>query len=88
VGVEALSDAQRLQMPGKRDAGDAALKLMNDHLSGREWFVGQAISLADICLFAYTHVAADAGFDLGRYPHVVDWIERIKALPRYVPMNA
>ena len=81
-----LSDLQRLQMPTKRTAGNAALKLMDDHLSGRDWFVGSSISLADICLFAYTHVAGDADFDLGRYPRIVEWIERIKADPRYIPM--
>jgi glutathione S-transferase len=75
-------------MPPKRQAGNAALKLMDDHLTGREWFVGDAISLADICLFAYTHVAPDADFDLRRYPHVVEWIDRIKGDPRYLPMDA
>jgi glutathione S-transferase len=88
VGPENLTDGQRLQMSGKRQAGNAALKLMDDHLSGREWFVGSDLSLADICLFAYTHVAGDADFDLSRYPHVGDWIERVKGQPRYLPMNA
>lgn len=86
VGVDKLSDAQRLQTPGKREAGNAALQLMNDHLSGRDWLVGEAISLADICLYAYTHVAGDAEFDLSRYPRVLEWIERIERQPRYVPM--
>ena len=42
---------------------------MDEHLDGREWFVGDAMSLADICLFAYTHVADDAEFDLELYPN-------------------
>ena len=88
LGPDNLSDLQRLQMPTKRQAGEAALKLMNDHLDGREWFVGEAISLADVCLFAYTHVAGDAEFDLSRYPHVLAWIERVKGDPRYLPMDA
>jgi glutathione S-transferase len=88
LGPDNLTDLQRLQMPPKRQAGNAALKLMDDHLTGREWFVGDAISLADICLFAYTHVAPDADFDLRRYPHVVEWIDRIKGDPRYLPMDA
>jgi glutathione S-transferase len=88
VGVEKLTDLQRLQMTTKRTAGNEALKLMDEHLNGRFWFVGDAISLADICLFAYTHVAGDAEFDLERYPHVQQWIERIKRLPRYVAMHA
>lgn len=88
VGADNLTDGQRLQMPGKRQAGMEALKLMEEHLRGREWFVATAMSLADICLFAYTHVAADADFEVNRYPRVVEWIERIKGQPRYVPMNS
>jgi glutathione S-transferase len=88
VGVENLSQVQRLQMAGKREAGEAALKLMDEHLGGREWFVGDTISLADICLFAYTHVAGEADFDLSGYPAVAAWIERLKAQPNYVPMEA
>ena len=88
VGVENLSDGQRLQMSGKRQAGIAALKLMDEHLRGREWLVGTAMSLADVCLFAYTHVAGDADFQLSQFPHVVQWIERIKGQPRYQAMNA
>jgi glutathione S-transferase len=83
-----LSDLQRLQMPGKRKAGNDALKLMDEHLASREWFVDDAVSLADVCLFAYTHVAGDAEFDLTRYSNVVAWIERIKADPRYIPLDA
>lgn len=86
VGPENLSDLQRLQMPGKRQAGNSALKLMNDHLADRDWFVGDQASLADVCLFAYTHVAGDAEFDLQRYPNVQQWIERLKGHPRYVAM--
>ena len=88
VGVDNLTDGQRLQMSGKRQAGIAALKLMDEHLRGREWLVGTAMSLADICLFAYTHVAGDADFELNHYPRVVEWIERIKGQPRYVPMDS
>jgi glutathione S-transferase len=88
VGVDNLTDGQRLQMSGKRQAGIAALKLMEEHVRGREWFVGTSMSLADICLFAYTHVAGDAEFQLQQYPRIVEWIERIKGQPRYVPMDS
>ena len=87
LAPDGLSDLQRAQMPGKRTAGNAALKLMDDHLKGRQWFVGNAMSLADICLFAYTHVAGDAEFDLTRYPAVGEWIRRIENDPRFVPMD-
>lgn len=87
IGPDDLNDLQRLQMPPKRQAGNAALKLMDDHLSKREWFVGDDLSLADICLFAYTHVAGDAEFALERYPHVLEWLERVKGHPRFLPMD-
>jgi glutathione S-transferase len=77
-----------MQMPAKRQAGNAALKLMDEHLASREWFIGDLLSLADICLFPYTQVAGEAEFDLGRYPNVVRWIERLKGQPRYVAMDA
>jgi glutathione S-transferase len=88
VGLDRLTESQRLQLTPKRTAGNAALKLMDEHLSGREWFVAGAMSLADICLFAYTHVAGDANFDLEAYPYVLEWVERIKGHPRYLPMEA
>lgn len=88
VGFDRLTEAQRLQIPLKRQAGSAALKLMDEHLTGREWLVGDAISVADICLFAYTHVADEADFDLQLYPAVVDWMERIMSHPKHIPMSA
>ena len=86
VGIEALTEAQRLQIAPKRTAGAAALALMNEHLRRRKWMVGSELSLADICLFAYTHVADEGGFDLALYPNVVAWMERIMRLPHHVPM--
>jgi glutathione S-transferase len=88
VGVDKLTDGQRLQMSGKRQAGNAALKLMDEHLSGRDWFVGTALSLADVCLFAYTHVAGHADFQLNQFPRVLQWLERIKGQPHYLSMDA
>ena len=88
IGPDKLNALQKMQVPVKRASGEAALKLMDEHLAGRRWFVGDGASLADICLFAYTHVAADADFDLGRYPNVTAWIKRVEALPNYVPMIA
>ena len=88
VGHANLSEAQKLQIPGKREAGEAALRLMDTHLKARDWLVGTTMSLADICLFPYTHVAGDAGFEFIHYPRIVDWMERVKGQPHYVPMNA
>jgi glutathione S-transferase len=88
IGSATLDDMKRLQMPAKRQGGNAALKLMDEHLKARDWFIGPSMSLADVCLFAYTHVAGDAEFELKRYPNVVNWIERIKGQPRYAAMHA
>ena len=88
VGIDRLTDLQRSQMPMKRKLGNDALQLMDAHLAGREWFVGDAMSLADICLFAYTHVADDADFDLALYPNVVEWMERIMTQPGHVELEA
>ena len=87
LGEDNLSDVQRAQIPGKRAAGEAALALMDEHLAAHEWFAGGQPSLADIALYAYTHVAEPGGFRLDEYPHVVAWLRRIEALPGYVPMD-
>lgn len=88
VGERALSEAQRTQIPAKRAAGEAALTLMEEHLAGRRFFVGERASLADIALYAYTHVAEEGGFRLADCPRVAAWLGRIAELPGYVPMAA
>jgi len=88
VGESALTEAQRARMPGMRAAGEAALALMDEHLTSRDYFVGDRISLADIALYAYTHVAEGGGFDLGRYPAVSAWLARVPETPGYVSMDA
>ena len=88
VGEDRLSDLQRAQLPGKRATGEAALKLMDEHLEGRDFFVGDRLSLADIALYAYTHVAESGGFRLADYPHVQAWLARVPATPGYVGMDA
>jgi len=87
VGLDALADAQRMQITGKRENGLAALDLMDNHLDGRKFFVADQFSLADICLFAYTHVADEADFDLEAYPHIIRWLERIMLLPEHVGLG-
>lgn len=88
VGEENLSDLQRALLPGKRDGGDAALKLMDEHLASRDWLVGDRPSVADICLYAYTHVAEQGGFELSPWPAVRAWIARIEQLKGYIPITA
>jgi len=88
VGLDNLSEAQLQQIPAKRAAGNAALKLMDEHLAGRDFFVGSCPTLADICLYAYTHVAEEGGFDLGAYPHLGNWLGRIAGQPNYIGIGA
>ena len=88
VGEANLDDLQRALLPGKRAAGESALKLMDEHLAGRDWFVGDAPSLADICLYAYTHVAEEGGFALAPFPAVRAWIARVEGLDDYIAITA
>ena len=87
IGIESLTETQRIQLTGKRDNGNAALALMDQHLDSRKWFVGDQFSLADICLFAYTHVADEADFDLEAYPDIIRWMERIMTMPEHVGLE-
>lgn len=88
LGEANLDDLQRALLPGKRAAGEAALALMDRHLAARDWLVGDAPSLADICLYAYTHVAEEGGFALAPFPAVRAWIARVALLPGHVPITA
>ena len=88
VGAARLSELQRTLLPGKREAGEAALRLMDEHLAGRTFFVGDHPSLADIALYAYTHVAGEGGFDLAAYPAVTAWLKRVAAEPGYRALTA
>jgi glutathione S-transferase len=60
---------------------------MDEHLDGRSFFVGQSLTLADVALYAYTHVAESGGFRLGDYPNVAAWLARVAASPGFVPMD-
>ena len=88
VGEAHLSEAQRAHLPAKRTAGEAALKLMDEHLERRRYFVGDRLSLADIALYAYTHVAESGGFDLSEYPAVGRWLGDVAAEPGFIKMSA
>lgn len=67
------------------DRGHALLQVMEDRLAAADWLVGEAASLADLCLYAYTHTAGSrGGYDLARYPAIRAWLGRVEALPGYV----
>jgi glutathione S-transferase len=74
-------------VPGKREAGAAALGVMEGHLAQRRFFVAERYSIADIALYAYTHVAEEGGFALAKYPAVRAWLARVAAQPGHVPIT-
>jgi len=69
-------------------AGYRALDAMERHLDGRQFFVGDRLSLADLALYAYTHVAPEGGFELDSYPAIGAWLDRVAAEPGHVPIDA
>jgi len=74
-------------LAARRDGGAAALRLMDSHLATRPFFVDD-YSIADVALFAYTHVAHEGGFPLDDFPFVRAWIDRVRAEPGFVAMTA
>ena len=76
------------ELESKWRGGNRALAALDGHLEGREWLVGDGFTIADISLYAYAHLAEEGDFDLGRYPNVRAWIERVAAVPGYVPLEA
>jgi glutathione S-transferase len=68
--------------------GYRALGVMQTHLARYDWFAGGNYSIADIALYAYTHVAHEGGFDLAGHPAVSAWLARVREQPGYVPMPA
>lgn len=83
-----LPDERRAEYEAKQAGGNKALSVMNEHLSAHPFFVGSGPTVADIALYAYTHVAGDGGFDLSRYPAVAQWCARIEALPHHKTLAA
>jgi glutathione S-transferase len=72
----------------RHKGGYKALDAMERHLAGNDFLVGGRYSLADISLYAYTHVAGEGGFDLGRYPAIRAWLARVAAQPGHVTLGA
>jgi glutathione S-transferase len=82
-----LDEERRRQLPQKQKLGYDALGVMEGHLATRPFFVGGRYSIADVALYAYTHVADEGGFDLAGYPAVRAWLERVRTQPRHVPIT-
>jgi glutathione S-transferase len=82
-----LPDNRRAEYESKQQGGHKALKVMQQQLKKSPYLVQDQLSIADISLFSYTHVAHEGGFDLSVYPEINAWIERIKNHPRYIHMQ-
>jgi glutathione S-transferase len=76
------------RLPGVMKGGYAALEAMESHLADRSYLVGERYTLADISLFAYTHVAHEGGFDLEPYSAIRAWVDRVAGQPGHVPIDA
>ncbi|MEI9887434.1 MAG: glutathione S-transferase family protein [Rhizomicrobium sp.] len=81
-----LAKKQHL-VPEWHARGDAALGVMETHLSAHDWFAAKRYTIADIALYGYTHSAADGGFDLSRYPAVSRWLKRVAGQPGHIPLG-
>ena len=76
------------ELEAKRRGGEAALAAMEGHLQGRSFLVAERYTIADIALYAYTHVAGEAGFDLEPYPAIEAWLARVAEQPGHVRIDA
>ena len=79
---------RRAELPRLRERGYQTLAVMEKHLGANTWFSSTSYGIADIALFGYTHCADEGGFDLGTYPAVRAWLDRVRAQPGFVPQAA
>ena len=82
-----LSESGRAVLAKKQEQGHAALSVMDRHLAGRTFFVAERYTIADIVLYAYTHVADEGGIALDRYPAIRAWLDRVAAQPGHIPIT-
>ncbi|MGL5943844.1 MAG: glutathione S-transferase family protein [Waterburya sp.] len=84
ISILKQAEQHQEQLQHKHRIGNAALKVMEQHLSQNDFFVGSTYTIADIALYAYTHVADEGGFDLNQFPAILAWFKRIEAHPRHI----
>jgi glutathione S-transferase len=82
-----LLEQNRALLPAKMEGGNHALDVMERHLDSCTFFVGDKYTIADIALYAYTHVAGEGGFDLEKFPAVERWLERVRTQPAHVKIT-
>ena len=82
-----MTEERRILLEGKRKLGYDALGVMERHLEGHDFFVAGRYTIADIALYAYTHVADQGGFEMDRFPAVLAWFERVRSQPGHIPIT-
>lgn len=87
IHPEAVPPERLAELPAKQKGGYAALAVMERYLKDRRYFVGDGLTIADIALYAYTHVAHEGGFDLATFPAIRGWLDRVRAEPGYIPIT-
>jgi glutathione S-transferase len=88
VAYSGRPDEFEPQRPAKMRAGERVLRRLEEHLDGRTYLVGDSLTLADIAVYGYTHVAEEGGFSLEPYPAARAWLDRVAAEPGHVPIDA
>ncbi|KKD37151.1 MAG: glutathione S-transferase family protein [Limnoraphis robusta] len=87
ISILGKAEEYKQVLEQKQPLGYAALGVMEEQLKNSPFFVGNCYTIADICLFAYTHVADEGGFDLTRFPAILAWINRVKEQPNYLSIT-
>jgi glutathione S-transferase len=88
ISIAKIADKQQEAIAHKQALGYAALQVMDEHLTKHDYFVGNRYSIADISLYAYTHVAGEGDFDLSKFPAILAWLDRIVSQPNYITISA
>lgn len=82
-----ITPERQIMLTAKRKGGHEALAVMEQHLNRQHYFVGARYTIADIALYAYTHVAEEGGFTLAPYPAIRAWLARVATQPRHIPIT-
>ena len=80
-------DNKKADLQAKIEKGYKALEAMERHLADRAFFVAEQYSIADIALFAYTHIAHEGGFALSGFPHILEWLDRVASQDKFVAIS-
>jgi glutathione S-transferase len=88
ISIAKQAEQKREAITQKQQLGYTALQVMEKHLAKHDYFVGNRYSIADIGLYAYTHVAEEGDFDLSRFPAILSWFDRIVQQPNYLTISA